>query len=335
MRWKKRFNYIFIPFSFIYFVITSLRNFFYNRHILKEARLDARVISVGNITWGGTGKTPAVLFILEALLKRRSKVAVLIRGYGNDEEKLLSNLAPGVPVLVGRDRLRNCLEAIRKYSIDTVLLDDGFQYRRLKRDLDILCIDATNPFANGWVMPSGSMREGFSALKRADIFLITRVDLVEDRANLQNLETKLKRINANALIVKSIHRAQHFYRLSDSKIVDIGQVKGKNITLVSAIGNPDSFEKIVLKLGLKFKKHFIFRDHHWYRKKDLEDIENFCRKNEIDTIIITEKDAIKLQAGDCHLSAVKLLVLSIKLEIIENEQGFFNRLFWIYNSQDI
>lgn len=325
-------RYLLIPFSVIYFFIIAIRNIFYRACIFREHRLNVKVISVGNITWGGTGKTPLVLYMLQAMLKRGLKVALLTRDYGNDEEKLLSRSASGVPVLAGKDRVKTGREAVTKYSVDTILLDDGFQYRALKRDLDVVCIDATNPFGNGWVIPAGSMRESISGLKRGDVFLITKVDLVEDQKSLFELEVKLKKINPNALLVKSIHRARHFYRLLDEVIVDPEQLKGKNIALLSGIGNPSSFEKTILKLGLNVKKHFMFRDHYWYKEKDLEKIAGYCKQNEIDAIITTEKDAVRLRGSKDVIGVAELIVLGIELRIVENEQAFFNRLFGIYNT---
>jgi len=259
---------------------------------------------------------------------------------------------PKVPILVGKDRVKTAKEAITRHSVDTVLLDDGFQYRRLKRDLDILCIDATDPFGNGWMIPAGSMREGLWALKRADIFLITKVDLVQEKS-LQDLEGKLKRINPRALVVKSLHKVKKFYNLRNGNRIDLGLLKNKEVILVSAIGNPASFERTILKLGLKVKKHFVFRDHYWYKKEDLKNIEDYGRREGIDTIITTEKDAVRLRvtshesritnhesrlsaavpvAAGTKVEITNILVLSIKLEIIENEERFYNRLFGIYSS---
>ncbi len=323
------FRFIFAPFSFIYLIIVCVRGVFYKFHILKEHPLDTRVISIGNITWGGTGKTPAVVFISQMLLKGGKRIAILTRGYGQDEHKLVSSLAPGVPVLVGRDRVKTGNEAIKKYSPDTLLLDDGFQYRRLKRDLDIVCVDATNPFGNGWIIPAGSMRESLSSLKRADIYLITKVDLA-DNENLNNLETKLKKISPESVIVRSIHKAQHFYKLSSDQLVDVEALKERDIVLFSAIGNPAAFEKTILNLGLKFKRHFIFRDHYLYKKKDLDKITSYSDQNQIDTIITTEKDAIKLSRFTIHDS--RFTILCIRLEITDNEEGLYNRLFGIYSS---
>ncbi|MFC1666784.1 tetraacyldisaccharide 4'-kinase [Candidatus Omnitrophota bacterium] len=328
----KIYRYTLIPFSLIYYIFISLRNIFYRIGIFRKYALDVKVISVGNITWGGTGKTPVVLFILETILKKRLRPAVLIRGYGNDEEDLFSRLFPGVPVWVGKDRVKNGMAAIARDSVDTLLLDDGFQYRRLKRDLDIVCIDAIDCFGNGCVIPAGSMREGLSSLKRADIFLITKVDLAKDQKALQNLENKLRRLNPKALVVKAIHKAQHFYKLSDNEIIDLGRLKNKSVVLISAIGNPMSFEKTALNLGLNVNRHFVFRDHHWYKKKELENIDSYCKKNGISMAITTEKDVVRLRGAGYVTQNANIFALAIKLNIIENEQAFYNRLFGIYNS---
>ena len=316
-------RFLLTPFSFIYFLIISLRNFFYNKHIFKIHSLDAKVISIGNITWGGSGKTPLVLSIAEELSKQGIKFAILTRGYGKDEEELFKDLK----VIVNKDRVKGAKDAITRYSVKTLLLDDGFQHRRLKRDLDIVCIDAVNPFGNGWVIPAGILREGLNSLKRANLFLITKIDLVTDKRILETLEKKLKKINSEAVIIKSIHQAQYFYKLSDKSRVDLNELKNKDIVLVSAIGSPCSFEKTVLNLGLKVKRHFMFRDHYWYKEKDLKKIGAYCRKNGIEIVATTEKDAVRLRSAQHVPQNTKFFVLSIKLKVIENEKDFYSRLF--------
>jgi len=332
MRFFKNIRFLLLPFSLLYSIISSIRNFFYNRGIFKIYKLPTRVISIGNLTWGGTGKTPAIVFISNVLLQHKKRPAILTRGYGSDEEHLLSRLAPEVPIITGRNRVRNALDAISRYSIDTILLDDAFQYRRLKRDLDIVCIDSLCPFGNGLMIPCGSLREGLDSLKRADIILLTRFDLVEDKILFQDLVDRLNKINPHALIVKAIHKVKYIYRLSDNKIVDIKELEDKNIILVSGIGNPDSFEKTVLKLGLGFKQHFAFRDHHHYKRSELEKIKIYCLRNDIDTILTTEKDTVKLVNLSPWDLSLNFLALHIEFEIAENEEGFNNRLLGIYNS---
>lgn len=336
---RKIFFLFSIPFSFIYFFIVTARNVFYSLGILKKHKINAKVISVGNITWGGTGKTPVTAFIADMLTKKGRRVSILIRGYGNDESELLPKLALNAPVLVGKDRVKRGIEAIENHLSDTVLLDDGFQYRRLKRDLDIICIDAIKPFGNGWVIPAGILREGLRSLKRADIFLITKADLVSGKDNLEKLEKKLKSINPGAVIAKAIHRPLYLYKILDEEKVNISELRNKEFALVSAIGSPECFEKTVSRLGLKVSKHFIFRDHHLYTKEDVDKINDYCGKNNLSAVITTEKDAVKLKnlfhaAGEPSGSpagwTVGCFVLKVRLEIIENEEGFYNRLIGIY-----
>ncbi|MBU3911340.1 MAG: tetraacyldisaccharide 4'-kinase [Candidatus Omnitrophica bacterium] len=323
-----RYRLFLAPFSLVYFLVTSIRNILYDIKVLKRFKVNATVISVGNITWGGTGKTPAVLFLIKYFSGQNRKVAALIRGYGQDEPGLLSGSAPDVPVIIGKDRVKTACEAVKKCSADIILLDDGFQHRRLKRDLDIVCIDATNPFGNGFLIPAGSLREGLRGLKRADVFLITKTDLIKDQKSIQDLESKLRCINPDALIARSIHEFQDFYRLSDEQLVDVNFLKNKvkETVIFSGIGNPVSFESTVLNLGLMVKKHFIFRDHHCYTCEDLRRINDYCLKNKIGTVITTEKDAVRLQASSIKHLVSNVLVLRIQLKVTENEQGFYNRL---------
>lgn len=332
MVFRKIFFLLSIPFSFLYFFIILIRSILYKFNIFKKYTLKAKVISVGNITWGGTGKTPLVAFIADILAKKNRKVSILIRGYGNDESELLPKLTSNVPVFVGKDRVKRGMEAIEKHLSDTILLDDGFQYARLRRDLDIVCIDASKPFGNGWVIPAGSLREGLYALKRAGIFLITKSDLVPDKNKLKKLEKKLTAMNPGALIAKAIHRPLYFYRIPDGEKININESRNKELVLVSAIGSPECFEKTILRLGLKINKHFIYRDHHGYTEKDISDVEDYCDKNKLDIVVTTEKDAVKLKSFQLSALSFQLLVLKVRLEIIENEDGFYNRLFGIYNS---
>jgi tetraacyldisaccharide 4'-kinase len=366
-----------IPFALLYFLGVALRNFLYRVNIFRKYRINAKVISVGNITWGGTGKTPVVAFIADMLARKGRRASILIRGYGNDESELLPKLASNAPVLVGKDRVKNGREAIELHLSNTIILDDGFQYRRLERDLDIVCVDAARPFGNGWLIPAGSLREGRGSLKRADIFLITKVDLASNKEKIEKLEKRLKKINPGAVIAKAIHRPLYLYRLSDKaddvlkpsptneERVNIGELKNKELVLVSAIGSPECFEKTIQRLGLKINKHFIFRDHHAYTKEDMGRIEDYCSKNSLTTVVTTEKDAVKLtrrvipvsrspeqsegearnftkreiasvasqpRNDSCKAFCIEYLVLKVRLEIIENEQGFSDRLFGVCSS---
>ena len=183
----------------VYRVITWVRNFLYSKGWLKIHRADVPVISIGNITTGGTGKTPLVIRLCNFLRNSGSKCAILTRGYKadenyGDEPAVLAESCPGIQVVVNPDRVAGAAEAISKFGAKVLVMDDGFQHRRLVRELDIVAIDSTVPFGYGKLLPAGLLREPVDSLKRADAAVITRCDQV-DEAELIQLEGKLKKVN--------------------------------------------------------------------------------------------------------------------------------------------
>lgn len=304
--------------------------------IFYSYRPNCKVISVGNITLGGTGKTPFVKMLAKRLNADGHKVVILIRGYKRknldpypvtlnpdvmgDEGYLLARDA-AVPVLVGRDRIKTAKAAVEKYHPDIIILDDGFQHWRLRRDLDVVLINALNPFGNNKVIPRGILREPLANLKRADIFVLTKIDLAADTQWLKN---KLSLINPGALIVEAVHKP---VCLVDSKgnNFELVHVRNKDVCIFSAIADPESFARIVLSLGAKIKHKSEFSDHHNYTKEDLAMALNKCKDLGVTTLIITEKDSVKLEPLVSGL-AIEILTLKIELAIIKNEQEFHSRL---------
>lgn len=306
---------------------------------LRRARavtLQGSVISIGNITWGGTGKTPLVELIARALKEKGRKVAILTRGYKRhaaemgDEPSMLSRKLPGVAVIVNPDRLRGAAEAVRVHGSDTLLLDDGFQQWRLKKNLEIVTIDAGNPFGNGALIPRGILREPLSALKRADIFVLTNADA---GTGCGLLKARLSALNQAALVVVAQHTPAGFYMLSDpSRICTVEQLSGKPVALVSGIGNPDSFRRGIERLGVRVARTFNFPDHHRYSDADMQAVMRGVRQNNIETIITTEKDADKLKMCASPEVLHHIVVLKVALEIIENEEQFYSRLYSVYSA---
>lgn len=323
--------------SFAYIILSAAIKALYRSGILKTARLNCRVISVGNITLGGTGKTPFTAFLAKYLTQKGKKVAILIRGYKRrsraaeygirntdtmgDEGYLLARDS-AVPVLVGRNRIATAKEAIAKYNADTIILDDGFQHWRLHRDLDIVLINALNPFGNLRVIPRGILREPLFCLKRADVFLLTKADLAK---NPEEIENKLGLINPRALIVRAIHLPLHFYDLEGNKF-ELSYVKDKEVCIFSAIADPLSLEKMILNLGAKIKQKAAFPDHYRWQKDDLDRLSLECEKRAVNVFITTAKDSVKLEGGYFN-KGIKVLVLHIGIKIISNEQEFYLRLF--------
>jgi tetraacyldisaccharide 4'-kinase len=246
-----------------------------------------------------------------------------------DEPYMLSRNLRGIPVIVSVDRAKGAKEAIGEYGVDTVVLDDGFQQWSIKKDAEIVAIDTLNPFGNRYLLPRGILREPLSSLKRADIFVLTKVDLSHDYLKAKNF---LARLNPKALIVESIHIPLGFYRLgNDQELFRLETLKDENVTLVSGIGSPDSFEALVKSLGINVGLSLRFPDHHHYSKRDLEDIVRQSKDRSIARIVTTEKDAARFLQQEEINYGLQVFVLRIALKITKNEEGFCNRLLKLYS----
>jgi tetraacyldisaccharide 4'-kinase len=311
---------------------------------LRSYRLNCRVISVGNITLGGTGKTSLVEMLALNLKEQGRNVAVLSRGYKRldarcsmldaryetmgDEPYMLTRNLGDIPVIVDKDRIRAGKKAIRSNGADAVILDDGFQQWRIKKDLEIVTIDATNPFGNLHLLPRGILREPLSSLKRADIFVLTKVNLNPDT---QDIKEFLKRINPKALIVEAIHNPVGFYRLGDRRdnLLSPAEFKGKKVSLVCGIADPQSFENLISSLGIGIELSLRFPDHHNYTQNDLKEVAHKSQEKNTETIITTEKDAVRFYGLRITDYGLRVFVLRIKLEIIQYET-FFNRIHSLF-----
>lgn len=334
--------------SLLYGLAVRTLSFMYS---FKCQRINCKVISVGNITLGGTGKTPLVEVIAGYLKQQGHRVTILTRGYkrmhtamGDEPYMLEMNLAD-IPVIVDADRIRSANRAIRDYDADTVILDDGFQQWRIKKDLEIATIDATNPFGNRHMIPRGILRQPLSSLKRADVYVLTKTNLNPD---IGQLKYTLNRLNPSGIIIESIHKPRGFYDIAKpEELFNTETLKGKTVSLFSGIGDPGSFEDLIIGLGINIGLSFRFADHHNYTREDLDKIIKGSKGKNIDTIITTQKDAARIyslrpvlrQAQDTSPKdteqsrsatyALPLLVLRIELAI-KDEQIFYNRLLRLY-----
>jgi len=305
---------------------------------IRPARLRAKVISVGNITLGGTGKTTLVEYLAEKLSAAGHQVAIISRGYKRDarqpgaqglgdEPAMLAKKLPQVKVVIDKNRIKAGQMAIQDYASDTLILDDGLQQWKIFKDLEIVTIDAGNPFGNYRMLPAGFLREPLSALKRADIFVLTQICLGQD---LEGLTDKLKNINSRALIVESRHEPCGISRL-DQADERLGWefLKGKPVAIFSGIGNPEGFQNCICELGIKVVKYFRFTDHHDYTQADVLRIVREAKENNLQAIITTQKDAVKIR--ELGIKDTGILVLKIKLSITKNEAEFNRRLLKLHS----
>lgn len=316
--------------------LLSLISFFYNiasktvRSFKSRRReaLPCKVVSVGNLTLGGTGKTPFTRMLAGLLRDTGHKAAVLTRGYGEDEWKMLKETLDGVPVIVGADRVASGKEACQRFGTDTVVLDDGFQHWRLKRDLDIALVDSTNPFGNRRLFPRGLLREDISGIARADMVVLTKADM--GRGNIERTKREIEGIAADRPILESIHSPKGLYDLFAKRDVGFDSIKDTRVCALSSIVNTGYFEYILKNLGARVELSSHYPDHYEYSESDIEDVIAQCKGEDIDTIITTEKDAVKLKGFEAG-SSVKILVLSVELKITDNEDILKERLSSIHS----
>lgn len=325
----------FFALSLIYGLAVTILAFIYR---IRPARLNARVISVGNITLGGTGKTTLVEYLCAKLEASGKKIAVLTRGYKRnaageglvgmgDEPAMLQEKLPQVHIIVDKDRVKAGVKAIKEYTLDTLILDDGMQQWRIFKDLEIVTIDAANPFGNYRMLPAGFLREPLSALKRADIFVLTQVVPDEDTSGLT---AKLRKINPRALIVESIHKPISFSNAHNpDEVLSLSSFRGKHVAVFSGIGNPQGFEDCLCALGINIGLPIRFNDHHDYTQSELAGIAREARENKLEAIITTQKDAVKISR--LANPGLPVFTLDINLSITKNEAEFGRRLLSLYS----
>jgi len=284
------------PLTLPYGAYVRVRAFVYRRGIVRQKRLDGRVISVGNLTTGGTGKTPMVLWVAERLLAEGMTAGILTRGYRgkllpggstSDEVQLLSKrLGDRVLFGVGADRFARGRE-LEQRGVEWLVLDDGFQHLPLARDADVVLIDATNPFGDGHLLPTGRLREPRSALKRADAIVITRSDYAPE------LETTLRR-HTGAPIFYARNKLESIRLLRGGDGEEDPRSRFRRFFAFCGVGNPDSFLSDLHDWGLRVVGHQVFPDHHRYVQHDLESIGAAAHAAGADGLICTEKDVFNL-----------------------------------------
>lgn len=329
------------PLGILYGRIMALRNCLYDRNILKSYSLGARTISVGNLTTGGTGKTPLVAMIAKILIDRGEKPCILTRGYGRRDPKGRVLVSDGASLLVDADkggdepvelaqklggkaviisdvdRVAASTWARENFEITAFILDDGFQHRRVKRDLDIVCIDATDPFGNDEVLPAGTLRESIAGLIRSDLIVLTRADQGKD---VSIIRERSKEVNRKALILESTTRIERLDLLGT-----IGQANNspRNESLsglfaFAGIGNPASLFSSLKSAGFAVLGEKVFADHHRYTQNDVIELERRALEASAGGFITTAKDGAKLQ----HLRFTLPCYIAVSETVIDDPEAF-------------
>ncbi len=318
--------------SWIYGFYVRIISSAYRLRFLRRYSVSIPIISVGNITMGGVGKTPIVQLIAQFFKSQNLKPAVILRGYGktenqalSDEGMLLSN-SLGIPVIEGRDKFLSAKKAVQQLECNTIVVDDGFQHWRLKRNLDIVLIDATNPFGNGFLIPRGILREPLSALKRAGMIILTKTD--SGKGNIEKIKQKLSTLHVKCPIIETIHEAEAFINLlEENKLFPFDSFKNKKILSFCGIGNPDYFEYLLKTSGAKVIVNYSYGDHHDYSEKDIGEIIHLAKLNDAAAIVTTEKDAVKLKPFlNLFPKQCPLVSLKIKIKILQGQDEFFHKI---------
>lgn len=333
--------------TWLYHSVCNVRNDFYNRQIFKTSRVDKPVLSIGNLTMGGTGKTPIVDHLLKWTQQQQLSAGVVSRGYRGkfkgvqkvprmadpeiygDEPSMLSLRNQDTPIYICPNRVLAARELIKNEKVDLIIADDAFQHRRLGRDLDIVVVDLLEPQENYGVLPFGKAREPLKSLSRADIIILNKANLVTPQQLhiVQNFLAPYSR--EDCLYIQGEYHAGDLLALDDQKQPEKKDQRGRqdkkeldtnDFLLLSGIGRPRTFETLVRNKNLSIVQHLIYRDHHRYTLQNVEDICKMAVKIGVPNILCTQKDAVKLKKWIANFSFINWFYLDMNVELIGAEK---------------
>ena len=325
----------------------------YRKRVLRPQEIGCPVVSIGNLTVGGTGKTPVAEMLARELQKRGRRVAILSRGYksvprpfvqrlrnrifkhldlfpprivsdGNrvlldsrragDEPHMLAKNLPGVCVLVDKDRVKSGLHALRHFDSDVLLLDDGLQYQRLRHRMDVVLVDRQSPFGNERLLPRGTLREPPANLRRASFIIVTTSGPEPDEL----LIARLRKLNPTAAIIECDHAPRHWQDIRTGQKFPLDHLEGRHVGAMSGIARPESFEEAVRRLGANVEITKAFADHHRFTKKEILRFLEWCDRRSLDALVTTEKDAVRFPEIDNP--PVPMLYLRVEIEILRGRE---------------
>jgi tetraacyldisaccharide 4'-kinase len=321
------------PLAVLYSVGVRVRNARYDRSPRASFRVDLPVISIGNITVGGTGKTPVVIETVRHLQRLGHEPVIVTRGYAaaagetSDEVMEFSETLPGVTVIVNPDRVAGAEATGAEAGADCVVLDDGFQHRRLRRDLDVVVIDALDPWGGGWVLPVGRLREPLGGLARAHLFVISRSNQVPS-SEVERIEGVLSEYAPEATVLRAAVKPESVVYPGERR--ENAEALAYHAVLpVCGIGNPATFLRCVEQLAGRVCPAMVFRDHQRYNRRHVRKVIAVARRSGADLVVTTRKDWVKLAPlwSDCAVKAAPDLVrLDVRLELQDGDGEFDEQL---------
>ena len=342
-------------FALVYERAVQARLALYRSRFLRAQELGCQVVSIGNLTVGGTGKTPVAEMLARELQRRGRRVAILSRGYksvprpflqrlqnkifkhldlfpprivsdgkdvlldsrhAGDEPFMLAKNLPGVCVLVDKDRVKSGLHSLRRFGSDILLLDDGLQYQRLRHRMDVVLVDRQAPFGNEHLLPRGTLREPPANLRRASFIIITKSGPEPDA----ELLARLRRLNRTAAIIECSHAPRYWQDLRTGARFPLDHLKGRHVGAMSGIARPESFEEGVRQLGAHVDIAKGFADHHRFTKKEILRFLEWCDRRSLDALVTTEKDAVRFP--DIEAPPVPMLFLRVEIEILRGRDNW-------------
>lgn len=349
-------GFLFVASRF-YRMAIQTRIWMYEKRVIRNRSIGCLVVSIGNVSCGGTGKTPVVEVFARSLTEQGRRVAILSRGYrsksltfsekmmkrfahkkielpprivsdGNDlllnsresgdEPYMLASNLQKVAVLVDKDRVKSGLYAIDKFETDVLILDDGFQYLRLKSHINIVLVDSTDPFSNGHVLPRGVLREPVKNIARADYIFLTKSSGGNKNHHLRKF---LRKYNKRAEIIECCHKPQYLENVFNrGEKYSLETLKNTKVAAISAIAQPTSFEGFLEKQGAIIVERIHYADHHAYTQQEIIEFINQAKKAGAEYIITTEKDAVRVPKIDRQ--DVKMLFLRIQIDILSGQENF-------------
>jgi tetraacyldisaccharide 4'-kinase len=320
--------------SVVYGRVVRLRNWFYDSGWVRGERALVPVVSVGNLTVGGTGKTPCVEYVARILGAVPKRVVILSRGFGgsgerNDEALVLDENLPGVPHLQGPDRARLAAAAVKEFAAEVLVLDDGFQHRRLQRDLDVVLVDATDPWGLGRLLPRGLLREPLEGLRRAGIVLLTRCDQVEP-VLVDQLHEQVARLSPGKTVARTVHEPLELVNAAGES-APLSELEGRSAAAFCGIGNPQAFRRTLIGLGARIAAWRVYPDHHAYSQGDVDKLQTWAEQQPSDGIVVTtQKDLVKLRHTE--LGGHPLWAVRIGLRVLAGREALDRSLRDVLNA---